>query len=200
MTYVSSKEVLNVRIDYPKKIAVTDNAVQFDVLVFFPYVIDAAIVEIVGLGEVFRDIVYYSDMATVIIDYVNPPSGVHEFRLRIYSRNRLVYEEFFNVEFVEDPLGITILQADNIKDTTYKVKCILEVLNPPVEVYIEASEYESTMRYEKVYEFEGKLKDRKIYELNLGLVDLNKASLEVNIISFKDGLEWRRTLILPELS
>lgn len=200
MTYVSSKEVLNVRIDYPKKIAIIDNAVQFDVLVFFPYVIDAAIVEVVGLGEVFRDIVYYSDIATVVINYVNPPSGVHEFRLKIYSRNRLIYEEFFNVEFVEDPLGVTILQADNTEDTTYKVKCILEVLNPPVEVYIEASEYESTMRYEKVYEFEGEFKDRKTYELNLGLVDLNKASLEVNIISFKDGLEWRRTLILPGLS
>lgn len=200
MTYVPGKKVLDIRISYPKKIAITDNTVQFDILVLFPYVVDAAIVEVAGLGEVFRDIVYYSNMATIIVDYINPPSGVHEFRLRVYSRNRLIYEEFFNVEFVEDPLGITMLQADNVKDTTYKVKCIVEVLNPPVEVYIEASEYKSTLRYEKVYEFEGELKDRKMYKLDLGFVDLSKASLEVNIVSFKDGLEWRRTLILPELS
>lgn len=200
MTYLSGREVFDVRIDYPKKIAISDNSVQFDVVIFFPYVIDAAIVEVTGLGEVFRDIVYYSDVATVIVDFVNPPAGIHEFRLRVYSRNKLIYDSFFNVEFVEDPLGITVLQAEKIRETLYKVKCVLEVLRPPVEVYIEVSEYQSMVRYDKVYEFEKVFNEMKVYELDLGLVDLDKASLEVNIVSFKDNLEWRRILILPELS
>ncbi len=200
MTYLTGKELFSARIDYPKRVAIVDNAVQFDVVVFFPYVVDAAIVEVSGLGESFREIIYYSDVVTVVVDYVNPPPGIHEFRLRIYSRRRLLYEQFFTVEFVEDPLGMTILQAEQVDDTLYRVKCVIEVAKTPVEVYIEASEHESTVRYDKVYEYENTFKEPGTYTLDLGLVDLDKASLEVNIVSFKDGLEWRRTLIIPELS
>ncbi len=200
MTYLTGKELFSVRIDYPKRVAIVDNTVQFDVVAFFPYVVDAAIIEVSGLGESFREITYYSDVATVIVDYVNPPPGVHEFRLRIYSRRRLLYEQFFTVEFVEDPLGMIILQAEQVNDTLYRVKCVIEVAKTPVEVYIEASEHESTVRYDKVYEYENTFKKPGTYTLDLGLVDLDKASLEVNIVSFKDGLEWRRTLIIPELS
>ncbi len=200
MTYLTGKELFSARIDYPKRVAIVDNVVQFDVVVFFPYVVDAVIVEVSGLGESFREITYYSDVATVVVDYVNPPPGVHEFRLRIYSRRRLLYEHFFTVEFVKDPLGMTILQAEQVNDTLYKVKCVIEVLKTPVEIYVEASEHESTVRYDKVYEYENVFEKPGTYTLDLGLIDLDKASLEVNIVSFKDGLEWRRTLIIPELS
>ncbi len=178
---------------------INNGMAEFEVITIFPRELDVALVEVWGLGESFREVVYNSDTSIILLDFVNPPSGLHEFKVKVYRANTILYSSKFYIEFIDDPLGTVYAIAEHV-DNGYRVYMDVEAVNPPLEILIDASLYHALSYYDKVLEKEKKINKKGIHRIDLGVFDLEKYSLEITLISIKEDLEWRRIIVLPEIS
>lgn len=186
-------------VEYPEKVPINNGMVEFEIITVFPRKLDVALIEVQGLGEYFREMVYDSDTSIILVDYVNPPPGLHEFKLNVYRTDTVVYSHKFYVEFMNDPLGMVYAVAEHL-GKGYRVFMDIEAVSPPFELFIDASLYHASSYYDKVLEKEEKIDEKGFHRIELGVFDLGKYSLEIVLISIKDDLEWRRIIVLPEIS
>ena len=187
-------------IEYPARVPISNGMVEFEVITFFPRELDVALVEVQGLNESFREVIYNSDTSIILIDFVNPPSGRHEFDLRVYQSDTILYSSKFQVEFVNDPLGIVYVIAERGINGKYSIRIDLEVKEAPIDLYIEGSSYQASSYYNKVIEREEKITKKGYYMIRFGEFCLEDYSLEISLISIRDGLEWRRIIVLPQIT
>ncbi len=174
--------------------------VEFEVITVFPRELDVALVEVHGLNESFREVIYNSDTSIILLDFVNPPPGKHEFNLRVYQSDTIVYSSRFQVEFIDDPLGLVYVVAERGANSKYSIRIDLEVREAPIDLYIEANSYQAFSYYDKVLEREERIAERGYYSISLGEFDLEDYSLEIALISIRDDLEWRRIIVLPQVT
>ena len=107
-------------------------------------------------------------------------------------------QRIFKIEFVDDPLGVIYVTARR-ESNGYKVTMDVEVKRSGIELIVEAyfysdSEYSDKVMWEKV------LGDVGVYRLDLGVFDLERYLLELNIVYGYGDLEWRRIIVLPNIS
>ncbi len=173
--------------------------VEFEIITVFPRELDVALIEVYGLGESFREVIYNSNTSIILVDFVNPPPGLHEFKLNVYRANTMVYSSKFYIEFIDDPLGTVYVIAERVGEG-YRVSMDVEAVNTPLELFIDVSLYHALSYYDKVLEKEEKIDEKGIHRIELGVFDLEKYSLEIILVSIKNDLEWRRIIVLPEIS
>ncbi len=178
---------------------INNGMVEFEVITIFPRELDVALVEVSGLGESFREVVYNSDTSIILVDFINPPSGAHEFKVRVYRASTVIYSSDFHIEFIDDPLGTVYAIAERV-DKGYHVYMDIEAANPPLEIVIDASLYHALSYYDKILEKEEKIDRKGTHRIDLGVFDLEKYSLEITLVSVKEDLEWRRIIVLPEIT
>lgn len=189
-----------VTIEYPDKVPISNGMVEFEVITVFPRELDVALVEVYGLNESFREVIYNSDTSIILVDFVNPPPGRHEFNLRVYQSNTIVYSYKFQVEFVGDPLGIVYAVAERGIDGKYSIRIDLEIREAPIELFVEASSYQAFSYYDKVLEREEKIVEKGYYSISLGEFNLEDYSLEIVLVCIREDLEWKRIIVLPQIT
>ncbi len=194
-----TQEVVDgVLIEYPESVPIVNGIVQFEVIIVFPKPIDTALVEVKGLGEFFREVIHGSDTSIIFVEFINPPSGVQGLELNIYRGDSIVFSHRFKVEFVDDPLGVVYVVARR-EGSGYKVAMEVEVKKPGIELVIEAYFYGDSEYLDEVLR-EEVLYDVGVYRVDLGVFDLERYLLELNLVYGYGDLEWRRIIVLPSIS
>ncbi len=179
---------------------INNGMVEFEVITILPRELDVALVEVYGLNESFREVIYNSDTSIMLVDFVNPPPGKHVFNLRVYHSNTIIYSSKFQVEFIGDPLDIVYAIAERSDESKYSVRIDLEVREAPLELFIEADSYQAFSYYNKVLEKEEKITREGYYSISLGEFNLEDYSLEITLVSIRGDLEWRRIIVLPQIT